>query len=393
MDILTESEVNRDLQRLDRAWRQRETFVFAPDKSGVSPDWIPRAVAQLPAELQTDHFALLTSGTTGEPKLVVGSRRRAEELAGVLHRLQESEPVAETIVALPLTYCYAFVNQWVWAARHGRRLVTTGGFGQPDVLLSALQKADRAMLCLVGAQVPLLVRYFEGQSFPGVIRVHFAGGRFPQEKIAAVRAIFPEATIFNNYGCTEAMPRLTLRRAEGIDSADDVGRPLPGVELKTGKRGELLFRSPYGAVALVDRDGFSPLTPDVWVPTGDLGERTARGSWRLTGRSGEVFKRHGEKISIATLLSTVTGCWPEQAAFYRQPDPAGEEGHVLVVSPHPSTQQVRTVLRAFRAGHPRAHWPLRIESVDALPLLPNGKVDVRAISRLGDKTVHWYQRI
>lgn len=391
---LAESEANADPARLRAAWERPETFAFTPDKAGLDAGWLDNALQQIPAAYSEGHFVLLTSGSTGRPKLIIGQRARAERLTETLHTLQESDPVRETILALPLTYSYAFVNQWLWATHHGRRLVPTHGFGQADALLAALEAADGAMICLVGAQVPLLTRHFEGKSFPGIVRVHFAGGRFPQERLGTVRAFFPEAQVFNNYGCAEAMPRLTLRRAEDGTEAADIGRPLPGVELRTAETtGDLLFRSPFGAVGVVDDQGFSAIGPETWVRTGDLGERTERGAWRLLGRAGEVFKRHGEKISLPNLLATVHRHWSGQAAFYREPDATGEEGHVLVVAPHCAPEQVRAILQGFRENHPRAHWPLRVESLVTLPLLPNGKVDARAAAGQPDRVVHWYQRL
>jgi acyl-CoA synthetase (AMP-forming)/AMP-acid ligase II len=272
-------------------------------------------------------------------------------------------------------------------------LTPTRGLADPDGVKAALESAADAMLCLIGAQVPLLARYFGDRSFPGIIRVHFAGGRFPQEQLDVVRAMFPQTTIFNNYGCAEAMPRLTLRRAEDSQDPRDVGRPLPGVSMKTSGDGELLFRSPYGAVGVIDERGYQAITAETWVGTGDLAEQTSCGTWLLAGRAGEVFKRYGEKISLAALLATVHQAWPNGAVFYRERDPAGEEGHVLLLAPPPSEDEVRRILRGFRANHPRVFWPLRVESVAALPLLANGKVDTLAASAVTAKTVHWYQRI
>ena len=393
MRLLFEGEVNKDLASLARAWADPETFAFVPDKCAVSLNWLNDALASLPVELATDHFSLLTSGSTGEPKLVVGQRWRADRLTRVLHELQESEPVAETILALPLTYTYSFVNQWLWARCHDRRLVPTPGFGQPDVLREALSRAKDAMLCLVGVQVALLARHFSDESFSGVIRVHFAGGRFPQEKLDIVDSLFPNARVFNNYGCAEAMPRLTLRPADAIDDATNIGWPLPGVRLKAGEGGKLLFRSPYGAVGYVDGCGFKRFASEEWVPTGDLGRSGQDGSWWLTGRGSEVFKRYGEKVSLSLLLTTVSRYWTGNAVFYRERDGAGEEGHVLVLAPRPIEEQLRAILKSFRANHPRALWPLRIESVDTFPVLPNGKIDVRTLASSGGEKIYWRQRI
>jgi acyl-CoA synthetase (AMP-forming)/AMP-acid ligase II len=378
---------------LERHWNQAATFAYLPAKSPVSREWVREALDALPEPYRQDHFCLLTSGSTGNPKLVVGRKDRAGRLAGVLHQVQESEPVAETLVTLPLSYCYAFVNQWLWARVAGRRLVQTPGLSQPDVLLAKLRNARDAMLCLTGPQVALFRHLFGDEQFSGVLRVHFAGGRFPQENIPHLRAMFPNARIFNNYGCAEAMPRLTVRPAEQSDAAADIGCPLRGVQLKTGPAGELLFLSEYRGVAQVNARGFRAVPDEEWVASGDLARQGADGHWQLLGRAGDVFKRYGEKISLPQILGTVSEHWRGQANHYRERDSGGEEGYVLVLNPAPTGEALRTLLQAFRASHPRTHWPLRIESVEALPLLPNGKVDVLALKDQSNKSLHWRQRI
>lgn len=392
-NILIEHHVREDLTLLERAWSGAPTFAFLPEKSPVEPSWVARQLDQLPNDLKTHHFVLLTSGTTGQPKLILGNRARSEKLAGVLHEKQESEPVRQSIGLLPLTYTYAFVNQWLWSHRHGRELVITQGLGRPDQVRAAFDAAHDAMVCLVGIHVPLLESYFGNANFPGVIRVHFAGGRFPYERLGAVKSMFPNARIFNNYGCAEAMPRLTIHPAAKADEPGDIGRPLPGVELSANEAGELSFRSEYGALAVFEKDHWSRIGAGEWVKTGDLAEPAGHGTWRLKGRASDVFKRHGEKISLAILLSSVLKIWPGQADFYREIDPGGEEAHVLVLAPEPDEGQVRSILKEFRLHFSRAHWPVRIESVPRMPLLSNGKPDVRQVSAMSEKKVHWYQRV
>ena len=395
MRIVRESQAGpaADFAALHEAWSDPKTFAFIPQKTAVSAQWVEAGLATIPAGLQTGHFALLTSGSTGLPKLVIGARARSEALARVLHDAQRSAEVEETLVVLPLSYCYAFVNQWLWARTFGRRLVPTPGFAQPDELLKNLRQAKNAMLCLVGAQVALLERFFAGERFSGVVRLHFAGGRFPEERLDSLRQLFPSALIFNNYGCAEAMPRLTLRQALEKSTANDIGRPLAGIELRAAPEShELSFRSPYGAVGFVDQNqNFHAITDGEWVATGDLASVERDGSLRLLGRAGEVFKRHGEKIALPVLLGTVGQNWPGQAAFYRQKDAAGEDGCVLVLAPHPTEPQLRRVLKGFRDNHPRAHWPLRIESVEVLPVLSSGKPDTGSLAKLADKQLKWKQ--
>lgn len=391
--VLHENEVTADIHRLDSAWRKPDTFAFIPDKLGEVRDTIEAALSSLPRPYRTGHYALLTSGSTGRPKLVFGSRERSESLARLLHEHQQSEEVKETIVTLPLTYCYSFMNQFLWARCHHRRLVLTHGLTRPDELKAALLAADNAMLCLVGAQVPLLMEYFDGSAFPGVIRLHFAGGRFPSERLDDLQRLFPTAQVFNNYGCAEAMPRLTLRAADPAEAASHVGWPLPGIEIDTSPKGELLFRSPFGAVAQADDQGFRLIGPDDWVPTGDLGQQAHDGHVELTARSSEVFKRYGEKISIPVMMDSVALAWRGHVSTYREIDRSGEEGYVLVIAPHPSADEVRNMLSSLRRNHARSHWPLRLESLAELPLLPNGKIDLQALREQADLMQHWRQRI
>lgn len=393
LPILTDFDVDADIRVLDDAWNHSSTFAFVPQKTSAGREWIEASLRSLPPALHTGHFALLTSGSTGLPKLIVGKKLRAEHLAAVLHERQQSEQIQQTIVTLPLTYCYAFVNQWLWSRVTGRALVLMGGFSRPDVLKRALVDAESAMLCMVGAQVPLLMQSLAGASFPGIHRLHFAGGRFPQDKLDILSSFFPNAAIFNNYGCAEAMPRLTLRPASASPIGANIGRPLPGVELMANESDALLFRSPYGCVGYVDGDGFHAVADEDWVPTGDLARQSEDGTWELLGRSNEVFKRYGEKISLSMLQATISSVWPGQLAFYRETDSAGEAGHVLVLTPSPTEEELRAVLRALRTGYSRVHWPLRIETAPELPRLPNGKIDVIGLSQLPHRETAWRQRI
>ncbi|MBF0256302.1 MAG: acyl--CoA ligase [Gammaproteobacteria bacterium] len=378
---------------LDDAWTDSASFLLIPEKIGIRPAWLDRIDEIIPPDYHIGCFGILTSGSTGEPKLILGSKQRSENLARALHQVQDSEAVAETICALPLSYSYAFINQWLWSHVHKRRLVLTRGFSEPDRLQLALSQAKDAMLCLVGGQLALLRQFFAGASFPGIIRLHFAGGRFPQEQLDFLQERFPHAKIYNNYGCAEAMPRLTLRPAEAATAAAHIGYPLPGIEIIADSEHRLLFRSPYRAVAFVDQAGFHPVSAADWLPSGDLAEPLEDGGWRLLGRANEVFKRYGEKISLPQLLTTIKQAWQADAAFYLEQDANGEQGCVLVLSPAPEPQELQQILMALRHNHPRPHWPLRIESLAALPLLANGKTDVHQLAAAEHKALHWKQRI
>lgn len=391
MEILFENQVQKDITKLNKAWDSKSSFTFLPEKSGVSMSWIEKGLQTIPDKMQIGHLILLTSGSSGLPKMVIGKKSRAEALAKVLHEIQDSEPTDETVLALPLNYCYAFVNQWLWSRVMQRRLIVTEGFKNPLFLKNALAGTNNSLLCLLGAQIPLFLENFKGMSFTGVTRLHFAGGPFPGQYLNDVINFFPNAQIFNNYGCSEAMPRLTIRRLEESADPSNIGKPLPGIDMKTNASDEIVFRSPYSVVGFYDDTGFKEITADDWIPTGDLGEPLSDGYWRIIGRSNEVFKRYGEKIAFPRLLKSIYTVWAGQATFYREKDTYNEESHILVLEPEPSESDIKKILNVFRKNHPRTHWPVRLESISKSPLLPNGKVDIKGIKKMSDKKIHWKQ--
>ncbi len=393
MKIISDTSIHSTAEKLHSAWSLDPTFAVVPRRSDFSEEELQSLLALVPEDLLQHHFILLTSGSTGKPKLIVGSKKRAIRLANVLEKVQKLEPVAQTIIVLPLSYSYALINQWVWATVHDRDMVLTQGFAYAGVLKKILKEARQAMLCLVGAQVPLFKRIFgETVQFPDIIRLNFAGGKFPQESLDYLFSIFPNAQIYNNYGCAEAMPRLTIRTDSASDSSNNIGKPLPGVELSTNSEGTLCFRSPYGAVGYIENGEFQRIQEDDWVQTGDLGFLREDSSWMLNGRAVEVFIRYGEKISLYTIDDSLKKQWWGESAYYQETDVNGELGYVAVVSPTLNKETSHAIMRQLRLDFPRTHWPLRLESVEEFPLLSNGKVDANKLSSITrEKEIHWLQ--
>ncbi len=65
--IITETESVADTSLLHRLWADLPSFAFVPDKSGVTDQWLLRALDIVPAGFRDGCFGILTSGSTGEP--------------------------------------------------------------------------------------------------------------------------------------------------------------------------------------------------------------------------------------------------------------------------------------------------------------------------------------
>jgi len=389
--IKTEAAISTRPELLASAWDYSDSFIFTPSPSPVTGEWLEKLIKRIPSEFHKDHFGILTSGSTGTPKLVMGSKSRTGELSRLINEHQQLAPIQTAILALPLPYSYSLVNQWLWAHIHGKSLHATRGMADPQSLLSALQCHSASMLCLVGSQVSILKRYVTpGMQFPEVMRLNFAGGPFPQADLLWLQETFPCAMIFHNYGCTEALPRLTIRPASDFDDPMTLGSPLPGIELDIDTASGLRFRSAFGCNLIADEDHVQLIQRDEWIATGDQAELLENGHFRLIGRNSEIFKRYGEKVSLAMLASSFGKVWNGGIAFYLETTPDGENGHVLVLSPMPDQTIVRKLLLHLRDNFRRPLWPIRIEGAEVIPLSVNGKTDTKALCKL-PRTQIWKQ--
>ncbi len=397
--ILSEQLVRMDPAVLASAWTAgAPTFAILPDRSDLSEDWVASALAALPEPLSRDHFLVASSGSTGTPKMVVASRARAEAMAETIARHQQADAVESMVIALPLSYCFALVNQFVLAHLRGLPM-RFAGFGDPAGLAATLDGSENAMICLVGAQATMLPQLGAGAVFPNVRRIAFAGSPFPWGQAALLKRMFPKARFSNNYGCAEAMPRLVVEdvtdRVRSGDAPADgqIGHPLPGVALRADPNGALEFQSRYAALGYVTPGGFEPFPEGGWISTGDSAHFDEGAGWILRGRIGDVFKRHGEKVSVARLRATIEDSWGQSFALIRGKDRAGEDGLQLVLEGAADRHAARRILKAIRDQHPRAFWPLQILRFDTLPRLGNGKIDNTALRSETGHEILWDQRV
>jgi 2,3-dihydroxybenzoate-AMP ligase len=156
---------------------------------------------------------------------------------------------------------------------------------------------------------------------------------------------------------------------------------------------ELSFRSPYRAVAQIDAGGLCAFEDDEWLPTGDLASPLPSGHWEIAGRANEIFKRHGEKVSVPSVLAAIGRVYSGEIGQHRDEDRGGEDGYVLVLSPAPTAAELTAILRTLRKDHARSQWPLRIQSIETMPMLPNGKPDQQALAAVEARETHWDQRV
>lgn len=101
--------------------------------------------------------------------------------------------------------------------------------------------------------------------------------------------------IRESYGMTETSSLISMHK-DGNIRLGTCGEPLPGVEVKIRKDGEILVRGDNVFQGYFkDEENTKRTLVDGWLHTGDLGEMDEDGSLRITGRQKDVMITSGGK--------------------------------------------------------------------------------------------------
>ncbi len=332
---------------------------------------------------------LYTSGSTGMPRGVVQTFRNVDANTRSIVQYLELGDADRALVVLPLHYCY------------GRSVLQTHLFAGGSVFLEGRCVFPRVVLeslaserCTGFAGVPLTYELLRRQvdvpsmRFPELRYLTVAGGAMAPDTVGWARRAFHPARLFVMYGQTEATARLTYlppERAE--EKSGSIGIPIPGVELRVvddagrdlpaGETGHLLARGESVTPGYFDEpEATAAILSDGWLRTGDLARRDADGFFFHRGRTKEILKVGGHRVSPAE-IEQVIALHPELAdvAVLGVPHPLLGEAPAALVVPHQGAGPSEDELRRFcRARLPAHHVPVSFSTVEGLPRNEAGKL-------------------
>ena len=225
----------------------------------------------------------------------------------------------------------------------------------------------------------------EGISAPPLDYLASAGASLDAATVALVRTAFPAARIWNQYGLTEASPRVAaISDADPAFARGAAGRPLQGIELRIDGE-EILVRGPSVMLGyLDDPDATSrALLPGGWLRTGDVGH-LEEGCLFVHGRGDGVVKCAGERVGLDEVAAAMRECpGVADACVVALPDEAlGARLIAFVEAPASVLADLRKLLRRKLLPAKR---PSEIIPVESLPRLPSGKIDRQALRRRAEE--------
>ncbi|BCE06914.1 non-ribosomal peptide synthetase [Bacillus paralicheniformis] len=352
-----------------------------------------------------DHLAYIiyTSGTTGNPKGVMVEHR------GVAYTVQWRSAFYEFHdhdIALQLSsFSFdAFVTSMFAPLISGVQTVIPAEEEAKDILAIKQYLADYGIthMNLVPILYRTLLDVLQPEDVQALRLVTLGGEAIEPNLLERSFSLRPDIEISNEYGPTESSITATAARRLKREENITIGRPigytnvyiLKGDHLQPiGVTGELCITGPglaRGYINLPEQTAKAfvqdPFHPDQRMyRTGDLAKWLPDGTLQYVGRMDEQVKIRGYRIEIKEVEAALSGlAVVKEAAVVDSVTAAGHKElcAYIVVEDGADCGMVR---KALAKKVPSYMVPAFFQTLDALPTMPNGKLNKPALAKIPHK--------
>lgn len=339
-------------------------------------------------------YVIYTSGSTGTPKGVAVSHANA--LASTLARFVHYQAPVESFLLLSSLSFDSSVAGLFW---------TLGQGGCLHLPTPEQAKDPRAIAQLLGEQG--ITHYLALPGLHGEVLEHLgeqrlrvvvvAGEPCTQALVARHTQRLPGTVLSNEYGPTEGSVWCSAWNADL--GAVAIGRPAPGMRVllldaqlepvPIGQIGQLYVAGPGVTRGYLDRPALTaeryPTLADGsrGYCTGDLARWRIDGQLEFLGRIDTQVKIRGFRIEPGEVEAVLASCEgvSEAAVVVRETANGPQLLAFVVARAESAGEPLAERLSAQLAQRLPAHMvPSAVQRLEHLPLMPNGKVDRRALS-------------
>jgi len=388
---------------------QQQTLLELDDARcvGLEQIWNPEskfsnATPALDSSPERLAYVMYTSGSTGKPK---GVRVPHRQLENWLSALETWLPFAAgEVVGQKTTFVFAVAVKELFAGLlNGCPQVFIGPdtIRDPAAFVAALADYRVSRLNIGPSHLASVIEFLEssGRRLPALRVCITAGESLPKALVLAFRELFPTARLLNNYGCTE-LNDITYYDTANFDVQRDfvpIGSPIANTKVYVlDRHGRLVPEGVPGELHVASVSvpegyhGLDSLTAERFLPnpfgaepsarlynTGDVVRFLPDGTLDFLGRWDFQVKVRGFRVDVRHVemvlgdfegirARAVVGAGERLIAFY-------------TCDPNEAAVQL-SALRGFLQNRLPAYMvPDAFVQLDAIPQLPNGKLNRRAL--------------
>lgn len=363
---------------------------------------------------------LFTSGSSGEPKGVALSHRMvAAQVMQLLSRVS-LEPGSRFLCSLPIFHSFGLSITTMLPAIYGFSMVTYPSPLDAKKLNELIEQYKCRLVVTTPTFARGMLRRAHEHTYDSV--QYFVVGAEKLQK--AVADEFDEKChieLLEGYGLTETSPVCAVNLKPTGSTPEQpyyvpggkfgtVGQLIPGIAVRLtdpdddnkplplNEQGMIWVRGANVFRGYIGRDDLNAeVFRDGWFKTGDLGSVDLNGFLTLGGRRSRFSKVGGEMVphevvenAIDHFVQVPEGFTGRPVAIVGVPDAQRGEALVLLSCVHQN--QLTQALEEIRShlveqGIPRLWAPRDIIPVEAIPMLPTGKMDLRGCQILANEAL------
>ena len=361
-------------------------------------------------------YVIYTSGSTGHPK---GAMNTHAAIANRLLWMQDTYCLSASDHVLQKTPLSFDVSVWelFWPLMTGATVVFAkpGGHRDPEYLIDLINANEITTLHFVPSMLHAFLEHPRIESCTSLKRVIVSGEALAADLVMQFNAHM-KADLHNLYGPTEAAVDVTAWQCPGSGSVSNVpiGKPIANTQIylldanlqpvPIGIPGELYIGGDAVGLGYVNRPD---LTAERFVPdrfgggrgrrlyrTGDLARFQPNGNIEFLGRIDYQEKIRGFRVELGEIESALRQhtAISEAAVVTHEYAPGDKRLTAYIVPSRDKSTEFREaelsgtkdhliVLLRFHLAErlPSYMMPSAFVLLDALPFLPNGKLDRRAL--------------
>lgn len=348
-------------------------------------------------------YIIFTSGSTGNPKGVITSHESLINYINAYSKVMGIGMDDRLGNQSPLDYIAAIRDIYVpLKCSCSMVILPKEYFMEPDNLFKCMNEYKVTSVGWSVSAFTILksLGAFEDMKLDTLSKICFSGSVMPGKCLRVWQENLPDAKFVNQYGPTEATASCTYYEVDHMVEEDEIlpiGIPYENYKVflmsednkpvAAGQEGEICVSGPVLALGYYNdaertnksfiQNPLNPYYQERIYRTGDIGVMREDGILEFHGRKDRQVKHMGHRVELDEVefaAEQVEGVSESCCIYNKQ-----KETLILFYKGDATVRDISLNLRKILPGF---MVPRKIKSLDSIPKLPNGKIDMKTLETL-----------